>query len=281
MEVVAKVNEINEILNKLRKDKLIGFVPTMGALHEGHLSLIRKCKEENDITVVSIYVNPTQFNDKEDFIKYPRMLDSDLEKLSKIDCDVVFCPDDKEMYPEKDERVFDFGGLDKVMEGKHRPGHFNGVAQIVTKLFDIIKPHRAYFGKKDFQQLTIIKYLVKNLNIPIEIVGCPTVREQDGLAMSSRNMLLNEEERRIAVELSKMLFFVKDNYKNFKTLEEIYNFVYKHFEKIPLINLEYFEIVNDNNLQRINNIDDIGPGVTACIAAKVGKIRLIDNISFE
>lgn len=281
MEIFTKVKEIKDFLDELRRDKLIGFVPTMGALHEGHLSLIKKCKEENDITVVSIYVNPTQFNDKEDFIKYPRMLDSDLEKLNKIGCDIVFCPDDKEMYPEKDERVFDFGGLDKVMEGKHRPGHFNGVAQIVTKLFDIIKPHRAYFGKKDFQQLVIIKFLVKNLNIPVEIIGCPTVREDDGLAMSSRNMLLNEEERKVAVELSKMLFYVKDNYKNFKTLEEIYNFVYNHFEKIPLINLEYFEIVNDTNLQRINDIEKIGPGVTACIAAKVGKIRLIDNISFE
>jgi len=280
MKVFEKISEIKNYLSEFRKEKTIGFVPTMGALHEGHLSLIRTSKYENDITVVSIYVNPTQFNDVDDFKNYPRMIDVDLEKLKSVDCDVVFCPDDREMYPEKDNRVFDLGGLDKVMEGKYREGHFNGVAQVVTKLFDIIQPHRAYFGQKDFQQLAIIKYLVQSLNIPVEIIGCPTVRESDGLAMSSRNLLLNAEERKVALELSKILFYVKENYKNFKSIEEIYNFVYNYLQKFPIIKLDYFEIVDNKTLQKINDINKIGDGVTACIAAKVGKIRLIDNVSF-
>jgi pantoate--beta-alanine ligase len=259
--------------------KSIGFIPTMGALHEGHLSLIRTCRQQNDFTVASIFVNPTQFNDKDDLKKYPRMPEKDLDMLRTTSCDVVFMPGEKEVYPEPDTRVFDFGGLDKVMEGKQRPGHFNGVAQVVTRLFDLVKPDRAYFGLKDFQQVTIIKKVVADLNYPVEIVPCPIVREYDGLAMSSRNMLLKPEERKRALVLSQSLFMAK-KMKDHNTPAEVKAFVMDQIRSAPGIGLEYFEIVDGATLMSADTWGAHGY-VIGCLAVRIGCIRLIDNIIFS
>ncbi|HFB61616.1 MAG TPA: pantoate--beta-alanine ligase, partial [Bacteroidetes bacterium] len=197
MKKFTTIKETKEYLSGQKAaGKTIGFVPTMGALHEGHLELMRRARKENDLLVVSIFVNPIQFNNPDDLKKYPRTLEDDMEKLKSVDCNVLFAPDAAEMYPEKVTTQYDFGELDKVMEGKFRPGHFNGVAVVVKKLFDIVQPHRAYFGEKDFQQLAIIKKLVEMENIPVEIVPCPIVRDPAGLAMSSRNRLLTPEQRK-------------------------------------------------------------------------------------
>ncbi|MFN4233624.1 MAG: pantoate--beta-alanine ligase [Bacteroidia bacterium] len=277
MQQIITIKDLQQYLQeKILASKKIGFVPTMGALHKGHISLIDKARNENDIVICSIFVNPTQFNDPTDLEKYPRTPESDSELLKNAGCDVLFSPSIEEMYPEKDTRVFDFGGIDKVMEGKFRPGHFNGVAQIVTKLFDLIKPHNAYFGKKDFQQLTIIKHIVKTLNIPVNIIACETVREEDGLAMSSRNVRLNEEERKQATYISKALFFIKDNANNFD-LEELKVKALSILAPHSLIKLEYLEIVDTETLLPVNKIN--AGRTVACIAAFVGNVRLIDNIS--
>lgn len=277
MQETFTITQLQEILLNFKlSGKSIGFVPTMGALHAGHISLIEKAKAENDIVVCSIFVNPTQFNDPNDLIKYPRTPEQDKHLLLNAGCDILFSPAIDEMYPEKDSRMFDFGGLDKVMEGAHRPGHFNGVAQIVSKLFDAVKPDKAYFGKKDFQQLAIIKYITRQLNLPIQIIPCETMREKDGLAMSSRNIRLNEQERLQALQLSKVLFFVKENAAQLsvKELKEKANEMLSTFD---LIKTEYFEISDADTLQ---TVDRIVPGKTvACIAAFVGNVRLIDNIS--
>jgi pantoate--beta-alanine ligase len=274
---VTTIAQLQKILSNFKKSgKTIGFVPTMGALHAGHISLVEKAKAENDIVVCSIFVNPTQFNDPNDLLKYPRTPDHDKQLLIKVGCDILFSPSVDEMYPEKDSRVFDFGGLDKSMEGLFRPGHFNGVAQIVSKLFDTVKPNKAYFGKKDYQQLVIIKYLTKQLKLPIEIIACETVREKDGLAMSSRNLLLSNNERIQALQLYKALCFVKQNASVF-SVKELKEKVKEMLSKFNLIKIEYFEIVDANTLQPVNTIV---PGETvACIAAFVGNVRLIDNIS--
>lgn len=271
---IAQLQEI--ILNLKKSGKTIGFVPTMGALHAGHISLIEKARAENDIVVCSIFVNPTQFNDLNDLIKYPRTPELDKQLLLNAGCDILFSPTVDEMYPVKDERVFDFGGLDKVMEGAHRPGHFNGVAQIVSKLFDAVKPDRAYFGKKDFQQLAIIKYITKQLNLPIQIIPCETIREQDGLAMSSRNIRLNTEERKQALQLSKALFFVKEN-ASVLTVKELKEKVNEMLNGYDLIKMDYFEIADSETLQPVDTV--ISAKTVACIAAYVGNVRLIDNIS--
>lgn len=277
MQETSTIAQLQEILLNFKlSGKSIGFVPTMGALHAGHISLIEKAKVENDIVVCSIFVNPTQFNDPNDLIKYPRTPEQDKHLLLNAGCDILFSPAVDEMYPEKDSRMFDFGELDKVMEGAHRPGHFNGVAQIVSKLFDAVKPDRAYFGKKDFQQLAIIKYITRQLNLPVQIIPCETMREKDGLAMSSRNVRLNEQERLQALQLSKVLFFVKENAAQLsvKELKEKANEMLSTFD---LIKREYFEIADADTLQ---TVDRIVPGKTvACIAAFVGNVRLIDNIS--
>lgn len=266
---------------KILKDSFgsVGFVPTMGALHQGHLSLINHSKQQNSVTAVSIFVNPTQFNDKKDFEKYPRTLQSDLKILNDAGCDIVFTPDEKEMYPEPDLRVFDFGGLDEPMEGKCRPDHFNGVAQIVTRLFDIVKPDRAYFGYKDFQQLAIIKYVVKTHNIPVEIVPCPIIRGKNGLALSSRNTRLTNQERSIASNISQVLFYVRDNYNKFLSPENVKNYVFHQLTGIHHLNVEYFEIVDEKSLEPVNDLKSL-VGKVGCIAVWVGKVRLIDNIKF-
>jgi pantoate--beta-alanine ligase len=280
MQVIQYKKELAEIIGNFRtKGKSIGLVPTMGALHDGHLSLIRNCKKENGCTVSSIFVNPTQFNDKNDLKNYPRNLDKDIQLLNNENCDLVFCPEVNEMYPEPDDRIFDFNGLDILMEGKHRPGHFNGVAQIVTKLFDAVKPDSAYFGEKDFQQLAIIKHLVASLNLPIKIVPCPIIREDDGLAKSSRNLLLGINERKSAPLIFRTLKSAGELHLTLP-IKEIVNRVIAEINSNPFLSVEYFEIVDDKKLLPIYSWN-IENGIVGCIAVKAGKIRLIDNIRFK
>ena len=281
MEIIKYTKDIKALIAELKKSgKIIGFVPTMGALHEGHLSLVECSRKRDDYTITSIFVNPTQFNDKSDLSNYPRTVDKDLELLENAGCNMVFLPDEKEIYPSPDTRIFDFDGLDLVMEGKFRPGHFNGVAQVVTRFFDIVNPQRAYFGIKDFQQLAIIKHVVKKFRLPVEIVSCPIVRESNGLAMSSRNLRLSEKEKEIASNISKILFAVKDKVSDFKSVEQIMHFVDEQCELIPEIELEYFEIVNLSTLRPIEEMAGISDGI-GCIAAWIGGIRLIDNVIFN
>ncbi len=279
MKTVQKISELQTLLNDARRSGSIGFVPTMGALHEGHVSLVRKSVKENPFTVVSIFVNPTQFNDKKDLDRYPRDLFKDAQLLEGAKCDLIFAPDVKEMYPVADDRQFDFGSLGTVMEGKHRPGHFNGVGQIVSKLFDIVRPNRSYFGLKDFQQLAIIKKLVKDYKYDIEIIPCPIVRENDGLAMSSRNILLEADIRKEAPEIYRILKQAKEKYQN-SDLDALYFYVNAEFEKLKYLKLEYFEIVDDKTLKEVSKIPCIKP-CSACIAVFAGKVRLIDNIQFN
>jgi len=277
MQKIKHIPELNRLLGQYRdQGAKIGFVPTMGALHQGHLSLISACVKSNDINVASIYVNPTQFNDKNDLKNYPRNPEKDLKLLESAGCNVIFIPDDDEMYPEKDLRKFDFGLMGEIMEGKMRPGHFNGVAQIVTKLFDAVKPHRAYFGQKDFQQLAIIRKLVNDFHYPIEIIACPIIRENDGLAMSSRNALLNEKERCEAPRIYELLLQVKNMIQN-KEISEIKKFSEERLSKTKYLKLDYLEIVNSNTLVPVKKITNNKP-LTACIAVYAGKIRLIDNL---
>ncbi len=257
--------------------KSIGFVPTMGALHDGHLELMRCAQKENDLLVVSIFVNPIQFNNPDDLKKYPRTLDEDKKKLEAVGCDLLFAPDAKEMYPEGEpEKHYDFGQLDKVMEGAFRPGHFNGVAIVVKKLFDIVQPHRAYFGEKDFQQLTIIKKLVEMEKIPVEIVPCPIVREPDGLAMSSRNRLLTPEERKEAPFIYQTLREAKLRRQHI-CANPLRQMIINRFEGNEHFKLEYFDIVDDRTLQPVKAWND-KVGTVACVAVWLGNVRLIDNI---
>jgi len=280
MEVFVKTASLmSRIEAQKQAGKAIGFVPTMGALHEGHLSLIHICRQQNDTTVASIFVNPTQFNDNADLERYPRMPEKDLDMLEAAGCDMVFMPGVKEMYPEPDTRVFDFGGLDRVMEGKQRPGHFNGVAQVVTRLFDRVSPNRAYFGLKDYQQLAIIRKVTADLQYPVEIIACPIIREKDGLAMSSRNMLLGIEERKKALVIYRSLFLAKDLSNRFSPAE-IRQQVTELFHAVDGVELEYFEIVHGLTLLPVSHFKQ-DADVIGCIAARVGKIRLIDNINFS
>lgn len=279
MVVVKTIKELKDLLNSFGENRKVGFVPTMGALHAGHVSLIERCVNENDVSVVSIFVNPTQFNDKKDLEKYPRTLDADCKLLEGKGVDIIFAPAVEEMYPEEDKRVFDFSPLDKVMEGKCRPGHFNGVAQIVSKLFDAVNPDRAYFGEKDFQQVAIIKEMVHQLRYDIEIKACPIKREDDGLALSSRNSLLSPEERSQAVNISKTLFASK-KYADTHTVDETKSYVESLIAESPLLKTEYFTIVDGDTLQDIKNWEDTDFAV-GCIAVFCGNIRLIDNIKYK
>lgn len=279
MKIVKNSKELERVVGQLKvQNRSIGFVPTMGALHQGHLSLMEYADKENDIVVVSIFVNPTQFNDKSDYAKYPRILESDIEKLNKVKCDIVFTPEESDMYPEEDKRQFDFGNLDKVMEGKHRPGHFRGVALIVSKLFEMVKPDRAYFGEKDFQQVAIIKHITKQLKFDVEIVSCPIIREEDGLAMSSRNMLLTKAQRENVSLISETLFEAKKIAKN-SSVSETKDWVIRTINDNLFLKVEYFDIVDTETLETIKewsqNVDKVG-----CIAVHVGNIRLIDNVRF-
>jgi pantoate--beta-alanine ligase len=277
VQETTTIKALQQILQEHKNSgKKIGFVPTMGALHAGHISLIEKARKENDIVVCSIFVNPTQFNNLSDLKNYPHTPENDKQLLINAGCDILFSPEIEEMYPEKDTRIFNLGGLDKVMEGAYRPGHFNGVAQIVSKLFEAVMPNKAYFGKKDFQQLAIIKYITKQLNLPIQIIPCETMREKDGLAMSSRNVRLNEEERKQAVQLSKVLFFTKENSEKL-SVSELKHKAKEMLSAYDLIKTEYFEITDADTLEPVEKTKT---GKTiACIAAFVGNVRLIDNIS--
>ena len=276
----STVSGIKEFLeSKEVKQKTVGFVPTMGALHDGHLSLVKKSLLENDLTVVSIFVNPIQFNNQEDLKKYPRTLDVDLKKLQDIGCDVVFTPNYNEMYPDEITERFDFGELERVMEGKHRPGHFNGVAIVVKRLFEIVNPQRAYFGEKDYQQLLIIKALVKKENLSVEIVPVEIVREPHGLAMSSRNELLSDKARQQAGIIYKVLKDVKKIIPN-KQPSEIKEYVKKQFAENPDFTLEYFEIADSNTLQHIPDKKKM-ENSRAFIVAHIENVRLIDNISLS
>ena len=280
MKLVHTIQELRAELDIQRKaGKKIGFVPTMGALHEGHASLVRRAVAENDVVVVSDFVNPTQFNDKNDLLKYPRTLEADCELLEKEGAAYVFAPSVEEVYPEPDTRQFSYAPLDTVMEGKYRPGHFNGVCQVVSKLFMMVEPDKAYFGEKDFQQLAIIREMVKQMNFPLEIVGCPIVREADGLALSSRNARLSEEERLQALSISKTLFQSKE-YAATHTVEETRKFVEDGIAAAEGLELEYFELVDGTTLQKISTWDETNYAV-GCITVYCGEVRLIDNIKYK
>ncbi len=280
MEVFTKVTNTAKRISELKQQgKTIGFVPTMGALHEGHLSLMRKAKEENDVLAVSIFVNPIQFNNKEDLEKYPRDIYTDIKMLEEVDCDILFAPDEKEMYPGGyPSEKFDFGNLEKVMEGKFRPGHFNGVAIVVKRLFEIIKPDKAYFGKKDFQQLAIIKKMVKTGQIPVEIIPCEIIREDDGLAMSSRNKRLSAKERDLAPLIYKILSESVTK-KDDLSPAGLKKWVTDELGKIKEFEIEYFEIADGENLMPVDSWDD-SKEIRGFIAVYLGDVRLIDNIRY-
>jgi pantoate--beta-alanine ligase len=267
-----------ELALEREKNRSIGFVPTMGALHQGHVSLVKQSVSENDITVVSIFVNPTQFNDKNDLLNYPRTLAPDCELLQSVGDMIVFAPSVDEIYPEPDARQFDFGALETVMEGQFRPGHFNGVAQVVSRLFDIVKPDRAYFGEKDFQQLAIIRNLVRQLNLAVEIVSCPIVREPDGLALSSRNARLTPAQRKNAAAISRVLFESRKG-KERLPVAELKQKVTDAINVVPELRVEYFDLVDGHSLQPVNDWRD-SEYIVGCIAVYAGDVRLIDNIQY-
>lgn len=280
MKLIQTIQELRTELDALRKEgKTIGLVPTMGALHAGHASLVKRAVAENDVVVVSDFVNPTQFNDKNDLLKYPRTLDADCKLLEECGASFVFAPSVEEIYPEPDTRQFSYAPLDTVMEGKFRPGHFNGVCQIVSKLFLIVEPTRAYFGEKDFQQLAIIREMVRKYPFNLEIVGCPIVREADGLALSSRNARLSDEQRIQALQISKTLF-ASVEYAQTHTLAETKAFVESAISTAEGLRLEYFEIVDGNSLQTVCDWKD-GSYIVGFITVFCGEVRLIDNIKYK
>ena len=278
MQIFEKIPALNQTLNRLRSDNVkIGFVPTMGAIHNGHISLINKALEENELVVCSIYVNPKQFNNQEDLKNYPRTLKEDVELIQLTNCNILFVPSTEEIYPpEEIQSDYDFGHLDKIMEGLHRPGHFQGVGAVIQRLFEIIKPHRAYFGAKDYQQVAIIRRLTENLNLSVEIVSCPTQREPDGLAMSSRNKNLTEEARKIAPHIYRILNLSKEKANSF-SIEELKQWVEKEINNTHFLKLDYFELSDAETLTPLKNWNSPGNNI-ACIAVFAGKIRLIDNI---
>ena len=281
--ITTKLQLTNQLQDCIRQNKTIGLVPTMGALHEGHAALVRKAVEENDICVVSVFVNPTQFNNPEDLLKYPRTLEQDVQLLTAIGAQFVFAPTPEEMYSESEMNsvfTFDFNGLDEVMEGKMRPGHFNGVVQIVSRLFQLVQPTRAYFGEKDFQQLAIIHHMVERSSLSnqfnnIKIVDCPIVREESGLALSSRNQRLSSEEKTLAINISQTLFSSLEWAKK-SSVEEVQQQVINTINAIDGLEVEYYEIVDKTTLQPTTTfVNAIG-----CITVYCGPVRLIDNIQY-
>ena len=280
MKVIHTIKDLQTELSVLKVlGKKVGLVPTMGALHAGHASLVKRSVNENDVTVVSVFVNPTQFNDKNDLVKYPRTLEADCKLLEDCGATLVFAPSVEEMYPEPDTRQFSYAPLDTVMEGAFRPGHFNGVCQIVSKLFDAVKPHRAYFGEKDFQQLAIIREMVRQMKFDLEIVGCPIVREEDGLALSSRNARLSSDERENALNISRTLFKSR-TFAATHAVSETQKMVEDAIAAAPGLRLEYFEIVDGNTLQKIGDWNETSYAV-GCITVFCGEVRLIDNIKYK
>ncbi len=280
MKVIHTIKELQSELSVLKAlGKKVGLVPTMGALHAGHASLVKQCVKENNVTVVSVFVNPTQFNDPNDLVKYPRTLEADCRLLDSCGADFVFAPSAEEMYPQPDTRQFSYPPLDTVMEGAFRPGHFNGVCQIVSKLFDAVLPHRAYFGQKDFQQLAVIREMVRQMNYGIEIVACPIIREADGLAMSSRNTRLSAEDRKNALQISQSLYKSR-TFAAEHSVDETLKMVEDAIADAPGLRLEYFEIVDGNTLQKLPDWEDTSYAV-GCITVFCGEVRLIDNIIYK
>jgi pantoate--beta-alanine ligase len=282
MKVFKKIVDLqNALFDERKQGKKVGLVPTMGALHEGHASLVRRSVSENDVTVVSVFVNPTQFNDKNDLKNYPRNLEADCELLESCGADYVLAPEVDEMYPTPDTRHFEFPPVSTVMEGAHRPGHFNGVCQVVSRLFYIVRPDRAYFGEKDWQQIAVVKAMVRQLGLGVQIVECDIVRDEDGLARSSRNTLLSPDERAIAPTIFKAL---KDSltYAKKHTLKETHDKVVADINKVDGLDVEYFSIVDGNTLQDVANWED-SPYIVGCITVYCGKtpIRLIDHIKYK
>lgn len=282
MKVVHTVEELRRELEQARAEgKKIGMVPTMGALHAGHASLVRRSVAENGATVVSVFLNPTQFNDKKDLEKYPRTLEADCALLEREGADIVFAPSVEEMYPEPDTRKFSYPPVDTVMEGAYRPGHFNGVCQIVSKLFAAANPDRAYFGEKDFQQIAVIRAMVKDLKMPVEIVPCPVVREERGLAMSSRNTLLTAEERAVAANINAVLVKSR-NFATNHTLKETKRYVEDALNAIVGLEVQYFSIVDGDTLQDVDSWSDSGY-IVGCITVFCGSqpVRLIDHVKYK
>ena len=280
MQIITSKKGIQEQVSALkRQQKTIGLVPTMGALHEGHASLVRRSVSENDVTFVSVFVNPTQFNNKEDLEKYPRNLERDAELLASLKADFVFAPTPEEMYTVDEMNTtfsFDFGGLDKVMEGKMRPGHFNGVVQVVSKLFRLVEPDRAYFGEKDYQQLAIIRRMKDVMHFDdLQIIGCPIVREASGLALSSRNERLSAEEKQTAVQISHVLFESRQLTQS-QSVEQVQNWVIEQINRVPGLTVEYYEIVDQTTLLPAHDFSH----AIGCVTVYCGPVRLIDNIKY-
>lgn len=283
MELIKTIGGLEKfVADRRHEKKTIGFVPTMGALHEGHLQLVRRAVAENDVAIVSVFVNPTQFNNKTDLATYPRTLEADAALLESVGCAAVFAPSAEEFYTKEEMETrfeFDFGGLDRVMEGKFRPGHFNGVVQVVSKLFRLVNPDKAYFGEKDFQQLAIIRRMVKLMNFDIEIIGCPIVRMESGLARSSRNALLSDEEKVLAANIHAVLK-ESTTFYNQTTVRELHDAAVAAINRHEGLEVEYFDIVNGDTLQSIDNWND-ADYVVGCITVYCGKVRLIDNIRYK
>lgn len=278
METITNSEELRRALGS-RDRSGIGFVPTMGALHAGHRSLVERARRECSTVVVSVFVNPTQFNDKTDLKNYPRTPEADLRLLEEVGADYVFMPSVEEVYPEPDTRTFDFGMIDKVMEGATRPGHFNGVAQVVSRLFDLVKPAKAYFGEKDFQQIAVIREMVRQLRIPVEIIPCPIVRGEDGLALSSRNTLLDTDHRTAAPYIYKVLKAAVEK-SHQTTPDQLAAWVTAQVESNPLLKVIYFQVVDAATMQQVRTWEE-SPAIQGCIAVQAGDIRLIDNIKLR
>jgi pantoate--beta-alanine ligase len=280
MEVFTSVQSLRHFLRQqVLQQKSIGLIPTMGALHEGHISLVEASRNDNDVTVCSIFVNPTQFNNPEDLLKYPRTLDADCTMLENAGCSAVFAPSVEEMYPEQTVLKINFGALESVMEGASRPGHFNGVGVIVSKLFNMVQPDRAYFGQKDLQQVSVVKRLVSDLSFDLDLIICPTVRETDGLAMSSRNRRLNDSERALAPHIYRILATSREDLLAGKTAGEVSAWAKKEFTSIKAFTLDYFEVIDIKTLLPVENIGPSGSNAI-CVAAFLGPVRLIDNVIF-
>ena len=279
MQIVRKIDELKRNLNAARAlGKTIGLVPTMGALHEGHLSLIHQARKDNNIVVVSVFVNPTQFNNPEDLRTYPRTEKEDVEKLIDANVDFAFIPEVEEMYPEPDSRQFDLGPVAEVIEGAMRPGHFNGVAQVVSKLFDMVQPDRAYFGEKDFQQIAVTRRMAQLEGFDIKIVSCPIKREADGLAMSSRNVRLTAQQREIAPAIHRTLQTSVDWAKD-HTVKEVEKYVVDEINSFPQMSVEYYQIVDGATMQPIDDWSQSQQPV-GCVTVYCGDVRLIDNIKY-
>ncbi len=279
MQVIRTAKEIISYAEESRNQgKVIGFVPTMGALHEGHLDLVRQSMSETNITICSIFVNPTQFNESADFDKYPRTIESDTEKLRDLGCDILFCPSVDEVYPKPDKTIYNLGEVSNVLEGEMRPGHFNGMASVVKRLFELTLPHRAYFGLKDFQQCLVVKELVRNYNLPVEVITCPTVREPSGLAMSSRNKLLSEEGKKTALQIYRTLQALNEQWTDVE-IEQLQELGLSMLSSDHGIDLEYIEIRDSKTLISYDRKSHNAPVVL--IAARVEGVRLIDNMILQ